>query len=223
MLGERFILILFLFLGLSFNVFSQKENFNFKEGDLLFQDLDCGDLCTAIEKVTPGYNNFKFSHIGLLFKNKNGELLVIEAIGKGVCLTPIDSFMFRSIDKDYNPKVVVGRLKPEFSHLITKAIKKAIELLHYPYDDEFIINNKRYYCSELIYEAFKYANNGKDFFKLQPMTFKDPATGEFFATWIEYYKNLKKTIPEGKPGINPGLISISNKINILKIFGKINQ
>ncbi|MHC4724324.1 MAG: hypothetical protein ACYS9V_08765 [Planctomycetota bacterium] len=37
-----------------------------KEGDLLFQDLDCGPLCDAIEKVTTGYQGSNFSHVGIL-------------------------------------------------------------------------------------------------------------------------------------------------------------
>ena len=38
-----------------------------KTGDLLFQNLDCGSLCDAIETVTEGYNAQKFSHIGLAY------------------------------------------------------------------------------------------------------------------------------------------------------------
>ena len=49
------------------------------------------------------------------------------------------------------------------------------------------------------------------------MTFKDPETKEFFHAWIDYYKALNKPIPEGQPGINPGLISLSPKISIIKI------
>jgi len=222
MLGKNFFLVLFFLLLITFNNYSQQVNFNFNEGDLLFQDLDCGDLCTAIEKVTPGYNNYKFSHIGILYTDKKGENYIIEAIGKGVCLTPIDTFLSRNIDANGYPKVVVGRLKPGYSYLIDKALKKSLKLLNSPYDNEFLLKNNHYYCSELIYEVFKYANRGKDFFVLQPMTFKDPDTGDFSPIWVEYYRNLNKNIPEGKLGINPGLISLSDKIDIIGILGKIN-
>ena len=57
------------------------------------------------------------------------------------------------------------------------------------------------------------------------MTFIDPKTKTFFPTWVNYYKELKTEIPEGKLGINPGLISRSNKIQIIKInnFNDINS
>ena len=64
------------------------DTFKLKEGDLLFQDSDCGPFCDAIEKVTFGINDSKFSHIGLVIEDQHGELVVLEAISKGVILTP---------------------------------------------------------------------------------------------------------------------------------------
>lgn len=70
---------------------------------------------------------------------------------------------------------------------------------------------------------FKEANNQKDFFELEPMTFKDPNSKEFFPAWINYYNESGKDIPEGKQGINPGLISRSGKIRIINTsdYGKL--
>ncbi len=220
--GKKLIFIVILLFEISESIFSQKPNFQFKDGDLLFQDLDCGELCTAIEKVTTGFKNAKLSHIGIVFKDINKKVFVIEAIGKSVHINPIDTFLIRSTDENNNPKIMVGRLKPVYSYLIKDALKKAKELVNFPYDDEFLLNNNKYYCSELIYEIFKYANGGKDFFKLKPMTFKDPATGDFFPAWIKYYENLNISIPEGEYGLNPGSISLSEKIDIIEIFGKID-
>jgi hypothetical protein len=77
------------------------------------------------------------------------------------------------------------------------------------------LKNGKWYCSELLYESFKEANNNSAFFKLEPMTFKDPKTDTFFPAWVEYYKQLNAEIPEGEAGINPGLISRSSKIQII--------
>jgi hypothetical protein len=49
------------------------------------------------------------------------------------------------------------------------------------------------------------------------MTFKNPETKEFFPAWILYYATLQKDIPEGKAGINPGLISRSPNIRIITL------
>jgi hypothetical protein len=203
----------------SFTVFSQVKTFIPEEGDLLFQDLDCGVFCDAIEKVTIGYKGAKFSHVALAAKNEKGEMVVIEAVSKGVSVTPLDLFLAKSHDKNMNPKVVVGRLKPKYRHLIPQAIQQAYKLVGRPYDDVFCITNNSYYCSELIYEAFKIANNGKPIFPLYPMTFKDPDTKQFFPAWLQYYKDLNAKIPEGELGNGPGSISKSKKLKIVYAYG----
>ena len=211
-----FLIIVSVLVSCSNNDITSK-NFKLKQGDLLFQDLDCGPLCDAIEKVTKGYKNANFSHVGLVAKTNENGLCVIEAISKGVSLTPIDTFLNRSFDSNKKPKVVVGRLKPKYEKTINIAIEKAMKLKGKPYDDIFIINDSTYYCSELIYEIFSY--NNEPIFKLNPMTYKNPETNKTFIVWQKYYNKLKVEIPEGKPGINPGSISRSNAINIVHVYG----
>ena len=193
-----------------------------QEGDFLFQDLDCGPTCDAIEAVTWGVDSVKFSHIGLVI-NENGEWKVIEAISKGVVLTPIDEFLNRSFDTNGKPKVWVGRLKPEYTKLVEKSIETIPDYLGMEYDDEFIYNNGKYYCSELIYDIFKNANNGKPIFNLEPMTFKSLKSNEYFPVWITYYKDLNFPIPQDSIGINPAGISRSEKIEIVKKLGTVQK
>lgn len=193
------------------------SNFPFQSGDILFQDLDCGELCEAIEKVTHGMDGKSFSHIGLVFL-RHDSVFVMEAIGKDVHLTPIEQFMGRSRDAAGHQKIVVGRLKTPFQHLHKKALQFAMAQIGTPYDNVFLYQNGKYYCSELIYDAYQYANHNQPFFQLEPMTFKDPATGKTFPAWVRYYEELKMPIPEGKPGCNPAGISRSDKIDIVKSF-----
>jgi len=194
-------------------------DFELKEGDLLFQDLDCGPFCDAIEKVTRGYNGANFSHIGIIAKDSTKNFIVIEAQPTGVNTTTLKDFLGRSFNKNGHPKVVVGRLKQKYRNLIPSAIGKAYSLIGKPYDKVFDINNDAYYCSELIYEIFLFANNGEPIFRLQPMTFKDPFTDNTFPAWQEYFSELDVSIPESKPGINPGSISCSPVINIVHYYG----
>ena len=220
----KLFIILFLvnIIELSFSQeFNQKySNFNLQTGDLLFQDLDCGSFCDAIEKVTCGYNGAKFSHIGIAaFDSITHNFVVIEAVSPRVKKTPLDTFLSRSCDKNNNPKVVVGRLKDKYRYLIPLAIAKARKLIGKQYDNVFDIHNDKYYCSELIYQIFYLANNNKPVFQLQPMTFNDPDTRKYFKIWVDYFNNLKIPIPEGKLGINPGSISRSDKINIIFEYG----
>ncbi|MFZ4739797.1 MAG: YiiX/YebB-like N1pC/P60 family cysteine hydrolase [Bacteroidales bacterium] len=206
----------FLFL---FNGFGQTDTFELQTGDLLFQDLDCGPFCDAVEKVTIGYNGAKFSHVGIAVRNKTGNIEVIEAVGKGVCITALKDFLAKSSDTNKNPKVMVGRLKSKYRHLIPKAIEEAYKLIGRPYDEVFCISNNSYYCSELIYDIFKKANNNHAVFKIHSMTFKDPETGKTFAIWLDYFKELNKPIPEGELGNNAGGLSLSKKIEVVHFYG----
>lgn len=181
-------------------------------GDILFQDLDCGPLCDAIEAVTEGVNGKDFSHCGLVIE-VNGQLQIIEAISNGgVVLTPVKQFVARSGSEN----ITHTRLKPVHRHVLPMATAFAIDQLGTPYDEEYILNNGRLYCSELLYEAFKVANKNQEFFQLYPMTYRQPGSPNFFPAWEAYYDKLDQPIPEGKPGLNPGSISRSDKLIIIK-------
>jgi len=217
--------ILFLFSigmalwGCTQNIFEPNRGFALQPGDLLFQDLDTGPLCDAIEKVTTGYQGANFSHVGIVAKDDNGNFVVIEAVSSGVDVTELQSFLGRSLDAQHRPKVVVGRLKKPYCHSILSAIKEAYALKGKPYDKVFAIDNDAYYCSELVYEIFLRANDNNPVFSLQRMTFKDPGTGEILLAWKDYFSELGTSIPEGQPGINPGGISRSPFLNIIHAYG----
>lgn len=200
-LSNTFLILLF-FVSISC---IKKEQF--QEGDILFQDGNCGDFCDAIRKVTQGYQGKEFSHNGLLMKEAD-DWFVLEAIGKGVSKTPLQDFLNRHVDDSGNPKVMIGRLKPEYRNLIPDAIEEAQKHLGKPYDSVFDFQNDAFYCSELIHFAFKDANDGEDLFSPQPMTYNDPDTGELFPIWDKYFSELGHEVPEGKPGLNPGGMSL---------------
>jgi len=205
--------------GCSHSAFHKDFSFVLRQGDLLFQDVDCGPFCDAIEKVTTGYQGADFSHIGIVAKDHSGDFVVIEATQNGVCTTPLQAFLNRSFDTKGRPKVVAGRLKSAFRHLIPLAVKEALALKGKPYDKLFVINNETYYCSELIYEIFLRANDNNPVFKLQPMTFKDPDTGTIFPVWEKYFSELGVPVPQDQPGINPGSISRSPVLAIIYTYG----
>lgn len=206
---------------------SDNNDFQLQIGDILFQDLDSSPLCDAIEIVTPGYNNYNFSHIGIIVElgdpnciNPNyiyeDNIRVLEAIPNKVTTSRLDSFLNRSIDSNEKPKVIVGRLKKRYQYSILDAVNFLKSKIGVEYDHYFIKDNNKYYCSELIYEAFE-----KDsVFRLYPMTFIDPITNNTMNLWQEYYNELETKIPEGEPGINPGIMSISENIKIVHKYGE---
>ena len=88
--------------------FSFSQNVKLKTGDILFQSMNCGPLCEAINEVTEGYQGKDFSHLGMAYI-KNDSIFVIEAAGKAVKITPYETF------KTYtNEEMFVGRLKRKY-------------------------------------------------------------------------------------------------------------
>ena len=227
-------LVVFLLFQMSCINRSAQEDFQLQKGDFLFQDLDSSPLCDAIELVTPGYKGANFSHIGIIVESEDSfcknvdeqyewkyyfhldsDIRILEAFPDKVRTTSIDSFLNRSFDDNNNPKVIVGRLKPKYRHTIQNAIAFLESKLEMKYDNFFLMNNNSYYCSELIYEAFE-----KDsIFQLKPMTFLHPETKDTLKIWKKYYSDLGVKIPQNKLGINPGIMSLSDKIEIVHFYG----
>ncbi len=170
--------------------------------------MNCGPLCEAINEVTEGYQGKDFSHLGMIYI-QNDSIYVIEAGGKEVKKTPYETF------KTYtSEEMFVGRLKSKYQKYIPEAIAFSLQQIGVPYDEEYLYDNGKYYCSELIYDAFLHSYK-KPLFDLVPMTFKSPKSNEYFKVWETYYQNLKMEIPEGQLGCNPGGISTSNKLKII--------
>ena len=210
------IIFAFIFLSSCFQQF--EEEFTLKDGDFLFQDLDSSPLCEAIENVTPGFNNMNFSHVGIV-SIIDGTPMVYEAYPPSVQLIDLKVFLNRSLDINNKPKVIVGRLKKEYRKSIRSAISFIENKVGTKYDDFFLYENNQFYCSELLYDAFL-----KDsIFELRPMNYKYQDSNEFQKQWINHFKKLDSEIPQGRLGINPGIMSISEKIEIVQIFGEVSK
>lgn len=185
------------------------QKLDYKEGDLIFQNINCGPLCDAINEVTHGYENINFNHIGMVIEHE-GTLQVVEATWPKVCITPLDKFITKDTEAQY-----LGRLLPKYHGLINKAKEFSIAQVGLPYDVNYLMDNGKYYCSELLYDAFKNANNGEEVFNLYPMTYKSKKTNKFFPVWLEYFQKMGQDVPEGLPGCNPAGMSLSEKIVII--------
>ncbi|PKP22782.1 MAG: hypothetical protein CVU05_02365 [Bacteroidetes bacterium HGW-Bacteroidetes-21] len=192
--------------------FAQKESFELKEGDIIFQDYHCGPLCAAIAEVTPSYENRGYTHCGMLIF-KDNHWLVFEAISPVVCLTPLDSFLNRTETKEQN---TLARVKPNYEAAIKNATTNYSKYLGKAYDDYFIPDNDLYYCSELLF--LLYIEDGGFLFSLEPMTFKRKGQTHFMPEWLQYFDALSCSIPEGVPGNSPGKMSLSEKITVLGDF-----
>lgn len=186
---------------LSLGCHPKSDDRHLRPGDILFQDLDCGPLCDAIEAVTEGAGGRDFSHCGLVVPCGD-SLCVLEAIGQSVRITPLKTFITRTMPD----KLLAGRFHNLPATTLEKVINRALSEVGKLYDNYFLPDNGSWYCSELIAVAFNEAT-GAVVFEAMPMTFKAAPKADFFPVWIRYFDSLKTPVPEGIPGFNPGALS----------------
>jgi hypothetical protein len=190
-----------------------------RQGDLVF--IQIGTDHNAISAVTEGYRHARLNHMGVVVTNPVGTF-VLEAFPPEVRVTQFSVFLRRSNDLTNNPRYMIGRLLPPHRHLVPGAIAYGLAERDVPYDERYLTDEAALYCSELIVDMFKAANDGTPFFPENPMSFRDPATGEILPAWIEYYERFGMDVPDGAPGSNPGDISKDNRIRIMAVEGNIS-
>lgn len=172
------------------------KNNNIKCGDILFQYLreeNTFNGAVSYSGSAPNDNELmnKINHVGLYI----GQNIVIEAIPKkGVIKNTLNRFLTAG---RYN---IIGTINNQL--VIKNALMRIKACIGLPYNDSFDANAKGFYCSELITYAFRH-QTGEDYFQLYPMNFKDLTTDQFIPYWIDYYRNLKQTIPQGELGSHP--------------------
>ncbi len=191
----RRFLIFYLILS-SAASFSQTNDLQM--GDLLFQDLDCGEICDAIEEVTASADGRRYSHVAILDFDGT-DFYALEAIGRVVQKIPLRAFLKRSpngkVDRMRVPNADQGDLS-----LAVDWIKNKVGV---PYDPYFSMGEDAFYCSELIYTAFSKVVGLQNIFQLRKMTFKTKNSNQIHPVWQKYFDQLKVPVPEGQWGLNP--------------------
>jgi hypothetical protein len=214
-LQQTYNLLVFSFALLSCNSNQSNNNFEIKQGDLLFQNTGTGEIDNAIKEVTATSFSKNYSHVGMALQ-KDEKWFVVEAIPKeGICLTPIVKFLNRNKNKFNKSQTTVARLDSYYQPYISKAIEYALERLDTPYDDIFLWEDDSYYCSELVCKMFSSQDLLEHYpFLTHPMTFND-STGNPMPSWATYYETRKEAIPEGIEGTNPNLMASSPHITFV--------
>lgn len=190
----------------------------FKHGDLIFTQIGSG--ANAISAVTEGYRGARINHIGVVVLNIKGTY-VLEAFPPEVRVTQIAVHLRRSAYVTDTPRFLLGRLNEEHAALIPAAIEYGLQQRNKPYDQLYLTDEGSLYCSELVIDMFKSANNGVEFFVEKPMSFIDLVTGDIHPVWIEYYAKFGMEVPAAHPGSNPGDISKDDRITIVHAAGPI--
>lgn len=211
---KEYIITLFLFLAAT----ASGQDFRLKNGDLIFQEACPSDSENPIKQVTSSIESYQFTHVGIVYVDDNDNVFVLEATTPKVVLTPLNEYLYPEKSKGCYPTSVVGRLKQVYQPLIPTALEIGFTLVGKEYDYGFVLDNDKYYCSELIYEILRKANNGKAVFPLNVMTFKSPDTGETARGWVEHFNKYGLPVPEGEEGINPGAMSRCDVIEIVHCY-----
>ena len=187
---------------------SGQPQIKLQTGDLLFRETVSTRLSQAIDRVTQTGKQTHFSHIGIVVFEADSPLVLHASPENGSCKTNLREF---SSSEQDSVRVVAYRLKEKWQPAVPIAVEKAYALLGKPYNFSYVLSDSALYCSEYIYKIFA----ADSVFELNPMTFKDPMSGEFLPEWVNYYKNLQIAIPEGLPGCNPNGMAASEKLDCL--------
>ena len=167
-----------------------------RPADLLFH---VSEVENAITAVTPAM----IDHVAIVVSRDS----VIEAVGKGVVTTPLDSL------RTQKGHYLVARVRRADQR---KSLENARLFLGLPYDSLYLPDNDAIYCSELVLLSFV-DGRGQPIFKSVPMTFRD-STGQIPSHWLELYERNGIAVPEGEAGSNPAELS---QRKIVKIVGKL--
>ncbi len=222
MAGFRF--SLFLWLSIKASVLfagysSELDTSKIQTGDIIFLDLDCGDMCQAIIDVTKEQlgGGPDISHVGQIERDKDGGLFVYEVLPElGVRRTPwkklIERLQYSRSKKPLKSRILVGRIREEAKRLALNGLaeiraqigKSYNELFREgkPYQDLLKENEDSFYCSQLLERAWSRANQSNSIFKLRRMTFGKPGSAGRLK-WEEYFRTRGVQLPEGHWGISP--------------------
>ncbi|MCH5228144.1 MAG: hypothetical protein J1F16_10095 [Muribaculaceae bacterium] len=188
------------FIALSLTSIYAEEIPEIANGDLIFQVEGKSDFSKAIAASTAYGDSIKVIHVGILERKPEGKINVIEASPEeGVRIMPLKDFLEESPVIFGKPGVIVKRVNTPFPK--ESSVNRAKSHLGEDYDWNFLPNNGKMYCSELIYDSYLY-ENGERIFDLKPMNFLD-SDGTMPDFWIELFGKLNQEVPQGVEGSNP--------------------
>ncbi len=134
----KHLVLILLALIFSINTYAGSDDFDWKEGDIVFQ-ISKSKQSKFIQLATHSV----WSHCGIVV-SKNNSLYVLEA-SNVVKLTPLSKWINRGRFKLVKTRRVFSTpVKIKYSHYLGQ-----------PYDMSFKFNNHKMYCSELVYEIYK--------------------------------------------------------------------
>lgn len=174
------------------------KNVDIQNGDFIFQHIPV-PFADMIADMT----HSQYSHCGIIVKKAEG-FVVLEAVGP-VKETPLNEWISRGAGR----KFTVVRLKKEYQKYIPVIIREGYVFLHRPYDIQYEWDDKKIYCSELIYKAVLNSTGIvlADFVRLGDMP------------WQRYEKTIRQLaygeLPLEREMITPQSLVDSDKVDMI--------
>lgn len=178
-----------------------------RNGDLIFvgipADYHVDGMAEAIADATgTDADSLRLIHVAIAEVDSLGQKWVIDAtLVYGVDRHPLDTLFaqFR-LEGDEQATFIIKRLdRPQAE--IDAFVERAKTFCGEAYDQSFLPDNGRHYCTELVRDSYR-TEDGSYLFEEYPMNWKD-ASGEFPAYWVWLFDLLGEPIPQDVPGTNP--------------------
>jgi hypothetical protein len=125
----------------------EAHSFALQDGDIVFTGSTSGQGA-AVSKATGS----PYTHCGIAFKHE-GRWMVLEAV-QPVGVTTLENFMARADKETFTARRLKTAVPPE---ALQKARKWANLQAGISYDPHFRWDDKKIYCSELVWKFFKQA------------------------------------------------------------------
>ncbi|MBO9408105.1 hypothetical protein J7399_11745 [Shimia sp. R9_1] len=187
-------------------------------GDLIFAAL--GEEDNLISAVVEGHRGARVNHVGIVVA-EDGALSVLEAIDPAVRVTSLAEYSDRSLCSEARPRLMFARLRAPYRPLIPAALTFGLSRLGVPYDPYYTSSPEALYCSELILEMFRHANNGVAVFPNTPLSFRDVQSGALLEDWVAHYAEVGREVPEGAAGSHPAGLSRDARLEIYHVEGRV--
>ncbi|MCQ2260087.1 MAG: hypothetical protein MJZ77_01710 [Bacteroidales bacterium] len=206
------------------------DDCGFCSGDLIFvRGINTEGMSAAISSATGEY-----THVAIvecpskrqvyedqsIVPPRPKNIFVIESLpGKGVVRRPLEEFfddIYQQMpDTTFSVLSFLTYMTLNINLDIPKVMERLHNLIGLPYDNEFMPDNNKYYCSELVYETYL-DEDENPIFDLVPMNFKDQS-GKVIPYWQEYFDSLSILVPQNVSGTNPTQLSQSQFLLEFKI------
>lgn len=182
-----------------------------RNGDLLFVGLEpgyrTGSMSDGIGAATGTDSTVNWIHTAILEVEKDSVWIIDATIKRGVARYPLDTFLCDfTLSSGSLPilevkRITDGRSKPLPARRMRDFIAKAKTFVGEGYDVNFLPDNGKSYCTELVYNSCLDAS-GRPVFHSAPMNFLAP-DGTMPAYWEKLFASIGATVPQGIDGTNP--------------------